>query len=263
MSKKLISGIFVPIEMGRGTNDSCRKKEDLEKSGSAARKGKQEYRKCADNKTGKKTAENEPKMSPAEVWKNAAKIINTKKKENRKESKLENQKSGDFESLKKALEEWANKKKSALLAQGKEINEYNKSQIENSLRFYDDYFDSGGDCKKSSGPFELPDFFPQNQLCVFEFLEIYKKLDIDTLFYIFYTERNTLHQYFAVRVLKSRSWRFHTKYNTWFQRLEEPKYITEDYEQGSYMFFDYDTTWSIRKKSDFTFEYKYLENTEI
>lgn len=31
--------------------------------------------------------------------------------------------------------------------------------------------------------------------------------------------------------MKNKSWRFHTKYMMWFQRLEEPKLITDDYEQ--------------------------------
>ena len=34
----------------------------------------------------------------------------------------------------------------------------------------------------------------------------------------------------AAKALKKLSWRFHTKYMTWFQRLEEPKTITDDYE---------------------------------
>ena len=34
----------------------------------------------------------------------------------------------------------------------------------------------------------------------------------------------------AAKALKKLSWRFHTKYMMWFQRLEEPKAITDDYE---------------------------------
>jgi len=37
-------------------------------------------------------------------------------------------------------------------------------------------------------------------------------------------------QYLAAKALKKLSWRFHTKYMMWFQRLEEPKAITDDYE---------------------------------
>ena len=34
----------------------------------------------------------------------------------------------------------------------------------------------------------------------------------------------------AAKALKKLSWRFHTKYMMWLQRLEEPKAITDDYE---------------------------------
>ena len=62
----------------------------------------------------------------------------------------------------------------------------------------------------------------------------------------------------AAKALKKLSWRFHTKYMMWFQRLEEPKAITDDYEMGTYIYFDYEK-WSQRKKEGFTFEYRYLE----
>ena len=43
--------------------------------------------------------------------------------------------------------------------------------------------------------------------------------------------QGTKAQYLAAKALKKQSWRFHTKYLMWFQRHEEPKTITEDYEQ--------------------------------
>ena len=48
---------------------------------------------------------------------------------------------------------------------------------------------------------------------------------------------------FAARELKKNSWRFHKQYLTWFQRLEEPKVITDEYEQGTYVYWDYDQQW--------------------
>lgn len=72
---------------------------------------------------------------------------------------------------------------------------------------------------------------------------LYSKIDTDTLFYIFYYRQNTYQQYMAAKSLKSQSWRFHKQYQTWFQRHEEPKTITEEYEQGTYRFFDYESTW--------------------
>ncbi|CAN9256732.1 unnamed protein product [Alternaria alternata] len=71
---------------------------------------------------------------------------------------------------------------------------------------------------------------------------------------------STIAKYLAAKALKSQSWRFHKQYQTWFQRHEEPKAITEDYEQGTYRFFDYESTWMNRRKADFRFAYKFLED---
>ena len=74
---------------------------------------------------------------------------------------------------------------------------------------------------------------------------------------------NLFIRYLAARELKKQSWRFHKKYLTWFQRHEEPKIITNDYEQGTYIYFDYEGSWCQRKKTEFTFEYRYLEDEEL
>ncbi|KAG0433345.1 CCR4-NOT transcription complex subunit 3 [Dictyocoela muelleri] len=102
--------------------------------------------------------------------------------------------------------------------------------------------------------------FIKSPLISFEGPKIYSKLNLDTLFFIFYYQQNTINQYFASKWLKRYAWRFHIKYKTWFQRLEEPTLLTEYYEQGTFLFFDYEVTWSHRKKTGFTFEYKYLED---
>lgn len=60
-------------------------------------------------------------------------------------------------------------------------------------------------------------------------------------------------RYLAAKELKKQSWRFHKKYLTWFQRHDEPKVITEDYEQGTYIYFDYEGAWCQRKKTDFRY----------
>ena len=46
-----------------------------------------------------------------------------------------------------------------------------------------------------------------------------------------YASQGTKAQYLAAKALKKQSWRFHTKYMMWFQRHEEPKTITEEFEQ--------------------------------
>lgn len=92
----------------------------------------------------------------------------------------------------------------------------------------------------------------------------------DTLFFAFYYQQNTYQQYLAAKELKKQSWRFHRKYNTWFQRHEEPKVATDEYEQGTYVYFDFHIAsddphhgWCQRIKTEFTFEYNYLEDELI
>nr|KYP63772.1 CCR4-NOT transcription complex subunit 3 [Cajanus cajan] len=79
--------------------------------------------------------------------------------------------------------------------------------------------------------------------------------------------QNTYQQYLAAKELKKQSWRYHRKYNTWFQRHEEPKVATDEYEQGTYVYFDFHIAnddmqhgWCQRIKTEFTFEYNYLED---
>ena len=59
---------------------------------------------------------------------------------------------------------------------------------------------------------------------------------------------------------------------TWFQCHEEPKVTTDEFEQGTYVYFDYETGkrhssfkhvktgWCQRIKTDFTFEYNFPED---
>lgn len=108
-------------------------------------------------------------------------------------------------------------------------------------------------------PYAVPNYYPSSLLSSFDNPLFFEKVDQDTLFFIFYYQQGTIMQYFAAKELKRQSWRFHKRYMTWFQRHEEPKIITDEYEQGSYLYFDFESSWSQRKKSDFTFEYKYLE----
>ena len=91
--------------------------------------------------------------------------------------------------------------------------------------------------------YNTPRYYPQEPFMTIDDPSLYSKIDTDTLFYIFYYRQNTYQQYMAAKSLKSQSWRFHKQYQTWFQRHEEPKTITEEYEQGTYRFFDYESTW--------------------
>ncbi|KAK4643096.1 General negative regulator of transcription subunit 5 [Podospora bellae-mahoneyi] len=102
--------------------------------------------------------------------------------------------------------------------------------------------------------------FPQEPLDILDDPRLYERIEPDTLFYVFYYKQGTYQQYLAARALKDQSWRFHKQYQTWFQRHEEPKSITEEFEQGTYRFFDYESTWMNRRKADFKFAYKFLED---
>jgi len=46
----------------------------------------------------------------------------------------------------------------------------------------------------------------------------------------FCLKKGTKAQFLAAQGLKKLSWRFHTRYMMWFQRFEEPKVITDEYE---------------------------------
>eukprot|EP00580_Thalassiosira_gravida_P015785 CAMPEP_0201667980 /NCGR_PEP_ID=MMETSP0494-20130426/17547_1 /ASSEMBLY_ACC=CAM_ASM_000839 /TAXON_ID=420259 /ORGANISM="Thalassiosira gravida, Strain GMp14c1" /LENGTH=752 /DNA_ID=CAMNT_0048148167 /DNA_START=709 /DNA_END=2967 /DNA_ORIENTATION=- len=106
-----------------------------------------------------------------------------------------------------------------------------------------------------------PPSYPSQPSPIFDNPLIFEKLGTDALFFIFYYAQGTYQQYLAARELKKQSWRYHKKYMTWFQRHEEPKVTTDDYEQGTYVYFDYETGWCQRIKSDFRFEYSFLEDS--
>lgn len=107
-----------------------------------------------------------------------------------------------------------------------------------------------------------PSYYPKTCLSDMHTPDFFMKLPQETLFYIFYYMEGTRAQYLAAVTLKKQSWRFHTKYMMWFQRHEEPKTINDEYEQGTYIYFDYER-WAQRRKEGFTFEYRYLEDREL
>ena len=105
--------------------------------------------------------------------------------------------------------------------------------------------------------------FPSQPLSAAECTPLFERLPADTLFFAFYQQQDSYQQYLAARQLKKQSWRFHKKYMTWFQRHEEPKVKTDDYEEGTYAFFDYEGGWGTRFRSDFKFEFAFLEDTSL
>ncbi|PRT56183.1 General negative regulator of transcription subunit 3 [Wickerhamiella sorbophila] len=112
-------------------------------------------------------------------------------------------------------------------------------------------------------PYPTPEYYPSEVLPTLGNPAIFTKMDVDTLFYIFYYRQGTYQQYLAAKELKARSWRFHKKFLTWFQRHEEPETINSKFEQGTYRFFDFEGSWLQRRKSNFKFEYEYLEDEVV
>jgi len=111
-------------------------------------------------------------------------------------------------------------------------------------------------------PVHVPSYYPKAPPQGSDTIEFFQRLSTDTLFFIFYYMEGTKSQYLAAKALKKQSWRFHTKYVMWFQRHEEPKMINDEYEQGTYIYFDYEK-WGQRKKENFTFEYRFLEDRDL
>lgn len=75
-----------------------------------------------------------------------------------------------------------------------------------------------------------PSYYPQVPPQGHDSIDFLSKLSSDTLFFMFYYMEGTKAQFLAAQALKKLSWRFHTRYMMWFQRFEEPKVITDEYE---------------------------------
>jgi CCR4-NOT transcription complex subunit 3 len=112
-----------------------------------------------------------------------------------------------------------------------------------------------------ANPVDVPKSFPQMPNMKLLQPEFFKRHDISTLFYIFFYFPGTAHQFFAGRELKQRGWKYHTLHQTWFRRLSEPIEVTPQYEIGSFEYFEHKEAdvWAVRQKSEFKFEYQYLE----
>ncbi|KAJ1887969.1 general negative regulator of transcription subunit 5 [Kickxella alabastrina] len=155
----------------------------------------------------------------------------------------------------KAKYQFSAKKEAAYNAQ--------RQMVDLSLRGIPSLLDQERPKLHAQPPTSTPSYYPQTPLPVIEHPGMASHLELDTLFFAFYYQPNTYQQYLAAKELNRQSWRFHKKYLTWFQRFEEPSDITDDYEQGTYIYFDYEGAWCQRRKTEFRFEYQYLEDTEL
>ncbi len=90
-------------------------------------------------------------------------------------------------------------------------------------------------------PYATHSSFPSQPLNFADNTAFFDKLPLDALFLSFYYQQGTYQQFLSAKRLKHHSWRFHKKYMTWFQRHEEPKKTTDSYEEGTYVYFDYES----------------------
>lgn len=98
--------------------------------------------------------------------------------------------------------------------------------------------------------------YPQTKKMKLVQPEFYKKYDLSTLFFIFFYSPGTSQQYFAGRELQNRDWKYNTKYQTWFHRIEEPKEKNNEFEKSKYEYFDHSNeSWTVRKRDDFMLKF--------
>ena len=103
-------------------------------------------------------------------------------------------------------------------------------QLENAARMLPTAQDSSKIYKSFLSylnPVVTPNYYPTTVCSEIFNLETYQKFNPELLFTLFYRCEGRLAQKLAARALKQQSWRFHTEFKTWFQRLEEPKVMTQ------------------------------------
>ncbi len=197
-----------------------------------------------------KNSKRQEDLSPEEMWKKVSQQLSSKKYESA--SKLAYTSMFDLSSISSEIHK---------IKEERNNLEAIRIEIENSI-LNTPYFNEIEPKYPIRKKAKVPSFFPKHSFMHFNNPNFYKKFDLDTLFFIFYYFKGNVQQTYAAIRLKHYAWRFHLKYKMWFQRLDEPKLITSQYEKGEFLFFDYETTWNFMKKNDFIFEYFYLEHSD-
>ena len=149
-------------------------------------------------------------------------------------------------------------------------HQYMNEMLQASMKFIPDQYDCNGihqyipinenvdfRAEADGFPTESPLSNSMHPLCN---PATYAGWDPDVLLFAFYFQQGTYYQYMAAKELKRQAWRYHKKYSTWFQRHDKPTHTTNEFEQGTYVYFDFETGWCQRIKEGFSFEYAYLED---
>ena len=105
-----------------------------------------------------------------------------------------------------------------------------------------------------------PEHWPQEVPASYYSPSLVKRLDQDTLFFIFFFQQKTPHQVLAAEELRKSFWRYHNKFQLWLQRhpRELPSEITANFEKGTFVFWD-EKTWQQRTRADFVLQYADVE----
>lgn len=99
--------------------------------------------------------------------------------------------------------------------------------------------------------------YPQEPMYELNNAGIMRKFDTDTLFFCFYYSegQDNLAKWNAARELSARGWVFHKGTKQWFSK-DKPRARAaagDDGNDGSYKYFDYQSSWLIRRKDKFDF----------
>lgn len=106
--------------------------------------------------------------------------------------------------------------------------------------------------------------YPQEPMYELNLAAVVRKFDTDTLFFCFYysEEHDALAKYNAARELSRRGWVFNTQTKQWFAPdtgarsrggSVEPGAAVESADPQSYKYFDYQSSWLVRRKDKMTF----------
>lgn len=105
--------------------------------------------------------------------------------------------------------------------------------------------------------------YPQEPMFELNSAKIMSKFDNDTLFFCFYYSEglDDLSKYNAAKELSRRGWLFNSETKQWFSKDDRAKSRSvsvaagEEEERGdSYKYFDYQSSWLIRRKDNFNFK---------
>lgn len=89
--------------------------------------------------------------------------------------------------------------------------------------------------------------------------DMYEKIDINTLMFIFFFQNDSNIKYNAGKELSKRGWMYSKKYSTWFILTSPPKVKNDEFIEGKFKYWDFSNEWTTAYKKDFKFEMKHLE----